>query len=127
MKANRHRPSDDGEDEARLAGKPAPVPLTESLSAVVKALRPEPVNSAAAPGASMAAMGGVFGRWEAAVGGAVAAHVSPVRLDGTRLVVEVDDPAWATQLRFLEADLKRRLADIAGATVETIEVRVRRR
>ena len=54
-------------------------------------------------GADGRQMGGVFGRWDEAVGDAVAAHVQPVKLDGTTLVVEVDDPAWATQLRFLEA------------------------
>jgi len=77
--------------------------------------------------AGMAAMGGVFGRWEDAVGAAVAAHVQPVKLDGTTLIVEVDDPAWATQLRFLEATLRERLLEVAGATIVKVEVRVRRR
>jgi predicted nucleic acid-binding Zn ribbon protein len=71
-------------------------------------------------------MGGVFGRWAEAVGDAVANHVKPVKLDGTKLVVEVDDPAWATQLRFLETTLKQRLLEVAGATIDTIEARVRR-
>ena len=72
------------------------------------------------------ALGGVFGRWEEAVGDALAAHVQPVKLDGTTLVVQVDDPAWATQLKFLESTLKERLAEIAGATIERIDVRVSR-
>ena len=72
-------------------------------------------------------MGGVFGRWEQAVGAAVAAHVQPVKLHGTTLVVEVDDPAWATQLRFLEATVRERLGLVAGATIENVEIRVRRR
>jgi predicted nucleic acid-binding Zn ribbon protein len=72
-------------------------------------------------------MGGVFGRWAEAVGDAVAAHVTPVKLDGSTLVVEVDDPAWATQLRFLETTLKQRLLEVAGATIDTVEVRVKRR
>jgi predicted nucleic acid-binding Zn ribbon protein len=71
-------------------------------------------------------LGGVFGRWEEAVGAAVAAHVQPVRLTGTTLLVEVDDPAWATQLKFLENTLRARLAEVAGATVEVVEVRVSR-
>ena len=71
-------------------------------------------------------MGGVFGRWEEVVGAAVAAHVQPVKLDGTTLVVKVDDPAWATQLKFLEGTLKQRLLEVAGATVEKLEVRVGR-
>jgi predicted nucleic acid-binding Zn ribbon protein len=72
-------------------------------------------------------MGGVFGRWEEAVGAAVATHVQPVKLDGSVLVVEVDDPAWATQIRFLEATLRERLREVAGASVERLEVRVSRR
>lgn len=96
--------------------------LGDSLHEVVRSLRPD----AGAANAPAAAMGGVFGRWEQAVGAAVAAHVQPVKLDGTTLVVKVDDPAWATQLKFLEGTLKQRLAEVAGATIERLEVRVAR-
>jgi predicted nucleic acid-binding Zn ribbon protein len=102
-----------------------PVPLTESLTGVVRALRDDPSGAGAAP--SAAAIGGVFGRWEEAVGAAVARHVQPVKLDGKRLIVEVDDPAWATQLRFLEATMRTRLREVAGADVDSIDVRVRPR
>lgn len=102
-----------------------PISLADSLAGVVRALRNEERTGVA--GAGVIAMGGVFGRWEEAVGSAVAAHVQPVKLDGTLLIVEVDDPAWATQLRFLEGTLRRRLAEVAGATVDKVEVRVRRR
>lgn len=100
-----------------------PVSIGESLKTVVKSLRPDDTRSAA----PMAAIGGVFGRWDEAVGDAVAAHVQPVRLEATTLVVEVDDPAWATQIRFLEATLRARLGEVANATVERIEVRVAKR
>ncbi|MDO8391427.1 MAG: DciA family protein [Actinomycetota bacterium] len=99
-----------------------PVRLGDSLHDVVRSLRPD----AASPAAPAAAMGGVFGRWEEAVGAAVAAHVQPVKLDGTTLVVKVDDPAWATQLKFLEGTLKQRLLEVAGATIERLDVRVSR-
>ena len=50
---------------------------------------------------------------------------APCSLDDGRLVVEVDEPGWATQLRYLEADLLERLAAVAGAgAVRSIEVRV---
>ena len=49
-----------------------------------------------------------------------------LKLDGTTLVVKVDDPAWATQLKFLEGTLRTRLREVAGATIERIEVRVGR-
>lgn len=101
-----------------------PVPLGESLHAVVRGLRPEVSSSSPAPSAST--LGGVFGRWEQAVGAAVAAHVQPVKLDGTTLVVSADDSAWATQLRFLEGTLRERLAEVTGARIDRLEVRVAR-
>jgi predicted nucleic acid-binding Zn ribbon protein len=92
-------------------------PLSDSLDTVVRGLH--------GPGAKATA--GVFGRWDEVVGVHVAAHARPVLLDAGRLVVEVDEPGWATQLRYLEADLIERLAAIAGAgAVRTIDLRVRR-
>jgi hypothetical protein len=42
-------------------------------------------------------------------------------------VIEVDEPGWATQLRFLEATLRERLATVTGGdAIRSIEVRVRR-
>jgi predicted nucleic acid-binding Zn ribbon protein len=103
-----------------------PVPISDSLNRVVRSLRDD-TSAVTQPGSQMASqMGGVFGRWDEAVGEAVAAHVKPVKLDGTKLIVEVDDPAWATQLRFLETTMKQRLLEVAGAAIETIEARVRR-
>ncbi len=109
------------------------MPIGDSLNSVVRSLRNDAADSAAtgqgpgsSTGQSASQMGNVFGRWAEAVGDAVAAHVKPVKLDGTKLIVEVDDPAWATQLRFLEATVKQRLFEVAGASIETIEARVRR-
>ena len=99
-----------------------PVPCSESLRQVVRSLRND-----SGVAANAGALGGVFGRWEEAVGEAVASHVQPVKLDGAKLVVEVDDPAWATQLRFLETTLKQRLLTITGTTIDSIDVRVKRR
>lgn len=94
-----------------------PIPISNSLDGVVRSLR----------GPSRAAVGGVFGRWEEAVGEQVAGHVKPVKLDEGVLVVEVDDPAWATQVKFLTPTIIQRLADVAAVSVERIEVRVERR
>jgi predicted nucleic acid-binding Zn ribbon protein len=99
-----------------------PVPLSESLNGVVRSLR----GPAATAAAGMAAMGGVFGRWNETVGEAVAQHVQPVKLDGGTLVVEVDDPAWATQLKFLEANVRQRLLESTGARIDNFDIRVRR-
>ena len=37
--------------------------------------------------------------------GSMSANVRPVRLEHGTLLVEVDDPAWATQVRFLSDDI----------------------
>lgn len=94
-----------------------PIPLTSSLDAVVKSLR----------GPSRKAVGGVFGRWDEAVGEQVAAHVRPVKLDAGVLVVEADEPGWATQMKFLAATVIERLGEVAGVQVDRIDVRVDRR
>ena len=91
-----------------------PVSLSTSLDGVVKALR----------GPSRRTVGGLFGRWDEAVGDQVALHVRPVKLDQGVLTVEVDDPTWATQVKFLTPNIIARLADVADAQVERIQVRV---
>jgi predicted nucleic acid-binding Zn ribbon protein len=92
-----------------------PVPLTSALDDVVRSLR---------GGADRSEIRGVFGQWDDAVGPAVASHVRPVRLDRGTLLVEVDEPAWATQVRLLADDLRSRLHAVAGVSVERIDVRV---
>jgi len=70
----------------------------------------------------------VFVHWEDAVGASVAAHAQPLSLARGTLVVAVEDPAWATQLRYLASDILRRLSDLVGGPVaERVEVRVGRR
>jgi predicted nucleic acid-binding Zn ribbon protein len=97
-----------------------PVRIGDSLREVLRSMRDDDGRSPV----SATAVAGVFGRWHEAVGEAVAAHVQPVTLDGTTLVVKVDDPTWATQLRFLERTLRDRLAEVAGVEVEHLEIRV---
>lgn len=94
-----------------------PIPISNSLDGVVRSLR----------GPSRSAVSGVFGRWDDAVGPQIATHVKPVKLDEGVLVVEVDDPAWATQVKFLAPTITERLAAVAGVRVARIEVRVERR
>ncbi|RLE22767.1 MAG: hypothetical protein DRJ50_07150 [Actinobacteria bacterium] len=93
-----------------------PVPITSSLDSMMKSLR----------GTDRIQIGGVFGRWDDAVGQNVAAHVRPVRLDQGVLTVEADDSAWATQVKFLAGTISARLAEVASVEIERIEVRVGR-
>ena len=77
-------------------------------------------------GAGGIASAAVFTRWEEAVGASVATHARPEALRGTTLVVGVDGPAYAMQLRMLTPQLLACLADMAGpGVVDAIEVRVR--
>lgn len=74
----------------------------------------------------------LLARWEAIVGTAVAAHARPVSLVGGLLTINVDQPGWATQLRYLEAELCRKcdeaLNDCSGGVgVRRLAVRVRPR
>ena len=68
----------------------------------------------------------VFAHWEEVVGPAIADHANPLSLRDGVLVVSVPEPAWATQLRFLERRILERLREAAGQDVAArIEVRVR--
>jgi predicted nucleic acid-binding Zn ribbon protein len=72
-------------------------------------------------------LGLLFARWPQIVGSAMAGHVTPVRLDSQSLVVAVDHPAWATQVRSLGDDLLDRVVEETGAPRPArLEVRVRR-
>jgi predicted nucleic acid-binding Zn ribbon protein len=74
-----------------------------------------------------ASVKGVFGAWSNLVGEAVAAHVQPVKLVDSTLIVEVDDPHWATEMRFLEASLCKKISQLTTTPVTSLEVRVKRR
>lgn len=70
---------------------------------------------------------GVFGAWRELVGEAVAEHVQPVKLDRSILVVEADDPHWATEMRFLESSVCARLSQRTTTPVTSLDVRIKRR
>ena len=78
-------------------------------------------------GAPAGQLGLLFGRWEDIAGPVVATHAQPTALGSGRLVVEVDDNAWAVHVRYLTADLQARIDTVVGAgTVTEIVVRVGR-
>ena len=91
--------------------------LGEALSEVAADLRLDDPGDVAA----------VMAAWPAAVGEAVAAHVKPRRLQDGVLLVEVDAPVWATQLRYLEEDVIVRLGrKVRPGVVKSIRPVVRR-
>jgi len=65
--------------------------------------------------------------WPEVVGEAVAAHTTPKWVRDGVLALAVDDPVWAAQLRWLEADLLARVTEVTGpGVVERITFQVRR-
>lgn len=95
-----------------------PRQLSEGLDQVTSRLR--------APRAQV--LKTVFAAWEELVGSVMAAHSSPVRLVDGELVVAVDDPAWATEMRFFSAELIGRINAVAEEeAVTSLKVRVRPR
>jgi predicted nucleic acid-binding Zn ribbon protein len=94
---------------------PEPVPVDRGLQRVLHALGTP----------STAAMGSLFDDWVGLVGEQLATHARPVRLRASTLVLAVDDPAWATQVRWMTAEVLERLAAGLGEGVVTeLEVRV---
>jgi predicted nucleic acid-binding Zn ribbon protein len=81
----------------------------------------------APPTASAAALGAVFTRWEEIAGPALARHAWPLRLSGGVLVVAVDHPAWATQVRALGTSLLARVGEVSGEVPDRLQVSVRPR
>lgn len=92
-----------------------PQPIGEALDAAARRL--------GSPGVGV--LGAIFAHWEDLVGPEVASHACPYRLRAGVLVIEVDQPAWATQLRYLSGDLVRRLGEVAGPDgVREVQIRV---
>ena len=57
----------------------------------------------------------VHALWEQIAGAELARHTEPVRLHGGVLVLRVDSPAWATQVRYLTGGLLTRANEVLGA------------
>jgi predicted nucleic acid-binding Zn ribbon protein len=94
-----------------------PRPIDSSLDAVSRQLGMSDLRG----------LGRLFAHWPEIVGTGMAEHVQPIRLDKEALVVSVDHPAWATQIRHLGEDLLDRVAEEAGVgRPQRLEVRVRR-
>lgn len=60
----------------------------------------------------------VFSDWEEIVGEVIAAHARPQRIAKGELVLEVDDPAWASEMEWLGEEIVRRIR----TSVETEEI-----
>lgn len=67
-------------------------------------------------------------QWPAIVGEAISHRCRPRKLDDGHLVVDVDDPGWATEIRYLERQILAQIAErLSDITVTSISVSVRRK
>ena len=88
-------------DDEWTSPSKAPRPLSEVLGKVLRKMKVSDETTAL----------GLFSHWREIVGDPIADHVLPKRLEKRRLVVEVDDAAWATQLKFLVTHFLHTLND----------------
>ena len=93
-----------------------PAPLSDMLNSVMLRFRSADVD----------VVSGIFGQWRQVVGDSIADNVTPVRIEDKKLTLEVNDQAWATQLRFLEKELLHTLHTHFGDAIEKIDIRMRR-
>jgi predicted nucleic acid-binding Zn ribbon protein len=97
---------------------PEPQSLKASLDRVARSLG----------GPDAGSLSGVFGQWADIVGPQLAAHARPLSLSSGVLIVAVTEPAWATELTYLNSELLRRFGEALGeGVVQRVEVRLRRK
>lgn len=70
----------------------------------------------------------LYERWDELVGPEAAVHCRPRTLEEGCLVVEVAEPAWASQLRWQSAEVLRRATELLGeGVIQHVEIRVAKR
>lgn len=88
---------------------PDPIRVESGIERVLRSLGvPEPTT-----------LSSLFDNWADMVGDTVAANVQPVKLSDTTLKVVVDDPGWASQMKWMAADVLKRLEQGLGEGVVT--------
>jgi len=103
---------------SRRRGNSEPKAISDALDHLLGTMR--------APSSDV--LSAVFGRWEEIVGPDLAAHCRPTAIDGDVVVVAVDDPAWAAELRWLHSEVVQRVSEITETTrITDIRVRVEHR
>ena len=53
----------------------------------------------------------IFAVWDRITGEKLAAHCQPVRISRGILYVEVDDPIWLAQVKYMKADIQAKIAE----------------
>lgn len=104
--SDRREPEDEGDlvktDEDTLEVRRRPDRLGDVMSELVERRRWRDRLEGA----------GIFRVWEDVVGEDLASRCEPVKLVGGRLVVRAENPAWATQVRYLTATILERANEV---------------
>jgi predicted nucleic acid-binding Zn ribbon protein len=69
---------------------------------------------------------GELGRsWDSVVGQRLAQETAPIALEGGILLIKASGSAWATQVRFLSDDVRRRANEVlGGGSIRDVRVTV---
>lgn len=74
---------------------------------------------------SAALLARITGLWPSLVGERMNAHAKPAKVDGDELIVSVDHPAWATEIRMQQSRIISELANgLAGPLINRLKVHV---
>lgn len=65
----------------------------------------------------------VFSDWSRLAGEVIGAHTRPQKIERGVLHLEVDDPAWASEMQWMSEDLLHRISTMLE-TVEITEIKV---
>ena len=82
-----------------------PIPLRQSLEYLLAGLGAPQID----------AVNTLIDRWQEVVGPELATQVRAVAVKGSDLIVQVEDPAWASQITWLEVQLLERIASLIGS------------
>jgi predicted nucleic acid-binding Zn ribbon protein len=75
-------------------------PIQKTLARVLKGLNIKDLESIK-----------IFALWDRIAGEKLAAHCQPVRIDRGILYVEVDDPIWLAQVKYMKADILAKITE----------------
>lgn len=101
-----------------MSADSGPVPIRKGLEQLMAGLGAPEIDASTA----------IVDSWPEIVGPELAKGVVAVAVRGRELIVRVDDPAWASQVAWLEAQLLDRINNLVGpGRVTSVKATVARR
>ncbi len=92
-----------------------PVPLRRSLERLLEGMGAPRIDDITT----------IIDQWSEIVGPRLAERIEAVAVRGSELLVAVNDPAWASQVAWLEAQLLERIDDLVGpGRITSVRVRI---